>query len=181
MKNILLILTTAFVCACQDKDPKRIPATSTTDSIKRDTSEKAKIGTFTTRYNFDSFHVTIYKGKLAAPNFSKNPFAGDSLYVNFITKGCSSNGINFGGHYTIIHKGCGTMCEHIFIVDRINGKIFTDTKPNDGRYGFAYKKDSRLLIANSNSFIDESFTRYATVFDTPELYKWTGTDFLQLK
>ena len=73
------------------------------------------------------------------------------------------------------------MCELIFIVNRINGKIFIETNPNDGRYGFLYQKDSNLLIANSNSFQDESLKTYTNIFGVPELYLWTGNDFKRVQ
>ena len=131
---------------------------------------------FETKHTFDSFKTVFYTGKLAAPDFTGNPFANDPEYVSFITKGCKQ-GINFAGKYTLIHKGCGAMCEHVFIVDRATGKIFTDTKIKDGKYGYLYKKDSRLLIANSEAFLDDTLTAYNNLYATPEFYVWEGSNF----
>jgi hypothetical protein len=141
----------------------------------------SKIIKFATKYNFEIFKAKVFTGKLAKPDFTNNEFAIDPEYVMFITEGCQTNDINFGGHYTIIQKSCGAMCEHIFIVDRINGKIYTDIKPNDGRYGYLYKKDSDLLIANSNVFQDDSLKYYKDLFGKPELYIWKDNNFQTLE
>lgn len=111
-------------------------------------------------YKFEDYKVSVFKGKLAEPNFESNPYANDNEYITFIKKGCDKNKINFAGNYTIIERDCGAECLHVFIVDRKSGKIFTDIKPNDGRYGYEYREDSELLIANSNLFIDDKFEKY---------------------
>jgi hypothetical protein len=156
-----------------------LKSTSTVDS-NSDTTE-GRLVKFTSKYNFDIFKVKLFTGKASSPNFTNNEFANDKEYVKFITEGCKRNNINFGGHYTIIQRSCGTMCEHIFIVDRISGKIFTDIKPNDGRYGYLYKEDSNLLIANSNLFQDDSLKYYNDFFGKPELYVWKDNNFQLLK
>ena len=50
----------------------------------------------------------------------------------------------------------------------------------DCKYGFAYRKDSKLLIANSNVFNDENFEEYNDFFATPELYLWKEIKFVKL-
>jgi hypothetical protein len=69
------------------------------------------------------------------------------------------------------------MCEHIFIVDRSTGKVFTNIKIKEGKYGYQYKKDSSLLIANSEAFLDDTLTVYNNLYATPEFYVWEGSDF----
>ncbi|MDJ1466459.1 hypothetical protein [Xanthocytophaga flava] len=145
------------------------------------TNEKASVFTLDHSYQFNDFKVDLYKGKLADPDFRNNPFASDTAYVQFISESCKKNAINFSGHYTIIHRSCGAECEHIFIVDRKTGRIFTDIHPNDGRYGYAYQPDSKLLIANSNLFIDNTFHKYLDYWCKPEFYQWEKTDFVLLK
>ena len=170
--------TTPSIIAGDTAKPliKKVSITpSSTDTIHRN------IKKFNSRYNFEAFQTNIFIGKLALPNFHGNQFANEKEYQEFIAEGCKRNGINFGGHYTIIHKGCGAMCEHIFIVDRISGKVFTDVKPNDGRYGYLYRKDSRLLIANSNVFQDESLKYYSDFLGEPELYVWKQNNFIRLQ
>jgi hypothetical protein len=109
----------------------------------------------------------MFTGKLADPDFEGNPYAIDKEYVEFISKGCENSGINFAGRYTIIEKSCGCMCEHIFIVDRSSGKIFTEamlaTTDGEGRFGYTYKKDSKMIIADSGLFTDDSFTHYTCI------------------
>ena len=156
----------------RDSSLKNLKKSANDETYFKDTLFK-----FEAKYTFSSTKVPLYTKKAAAPDFKNNPFAPDKEYTDFITEGCNKNGINFGGHYTIINKGCGTMCELLFIVDRISGKIFTGTKPGDGRYGFLFQKNSNLLIANSNSFQDDSLKTYFNVFGTPELYLWQGSNF----
>ena len=128
--------------------------------------------------NYSDYNVDVYEGTLSAPDFADNEFATDEEYVKFITEGCNNYGINFGGQYTILQKTCGAMCEHIFIIDRINGKIFTDITPNEGRWGYMFKKDSKLLVANSEMFVDTEFEYYEdNPLGKPELYVWNGENF----
>jgi len=140
-----------------------------------------KIIKFHSKYNFQTFATKLFEGKVSAPDFSNNEFSNDPAYVKFIEEGCKKNQINFGGHYTIIQRSCGTMCSNIFIIDRLNGKIFTDIKLNDGRYGYLYKKDSKLLIANSSVFKDDSLKYYNSLFGILELYVWTEDNFKLLR
>lgn len=130
---------------------------------------------------FKYFKVEIYNGKLAAPDFNNNPYANDNEYVKFISDGCEKLGINFGGHYTIIERFCGAECVHFFIVDRINGKIFLGIKPNDGRYGYKYYKDSNLFIANAYAIHDDTFEYDPKFRWVPEIYKWNNELMERLK
>lgn len=145
------------------------------DSVSNYT--EGKYVTFKSRYNFSTFKEKVFEGAIAAPDFSTSEFSDDPEYVRFIENGCKGHGINFGGHYTILERSCGAMCSHIFIIDRISGKIFTDITPNDGRWGYMYKSDSRLLIANSETFTDSSLTTYWDFFAKPELYEWKENNF----
>jgi hypothetical protein len=150
-------------------------------------TDTAKWVKFKSEYNFATFHTEVFTGKLANPDFTGNEFAIDKEYVDFITEGCNDNGVNFGGHCTIIHRSCGCMCEHIFVIDRISGKIFNDinittTDDGDGKWGYLYKSDSKMLFANSNLFITDSLNRYTSVWGiTPELYVWTGEKFKRIQ
>jgi hypothetical protein len=131
------------------------------------------------KYKFSDFSVDkIYYGKLASPKFNKRQLAFGEEYVEFITDGCEKTGINFAGHYTILERDCGCMCLHIFIIDRITGEIIDKIKPNDGRWGYMYYTNSRMLIANSE-VIDMKFKGYyCNRFGyTPEFYVWTGKNF----
>jgi len=147
---------------------------------------------FKSKYNFATFSTKVFTGKLAPLDFTDSELAPDKQanefmtnymkdYVDFWTE--NDEGINFGGHYTIIHKSCGCQCENIFVIDRISGKIFTDinlTTPDDGdgKWGYIYKSDSKMLIANSELFTTDSLNCYTAVYGiTPEFYVWTGKNF----
>jgi len=188
MKHLPLITFLLTLACCKDTNPKKLqnvfadtPAKSNSkvDSISNTT--EGKLIKFTSNYNFETFKTKLFEVETASPDFSSNEFATHSEYVKLITDGCNKNDINFGGHFTIIHKSCGAMCEHIFIIDRITGRVYTDIRPNDGRYGYLYKKDSYLLIANSNLFQDDSLIYYNNFFGKPELYVWKDNNFQTLK
>ena len=133
------------------------------------------------RYKFQNFPTQIYDGELSPPDFGNNPFASDEEYVAFITEGCEETGINFGGHFTILEKSCGTCCSSIFIIDRRNGHIFTDVKATGydeetGAYGYTYRKGSLLLIANSELFIDDKYEQYNNYMCLkPKFYVWLNS------
>ena len=152
---------------------------------------------FKSNYNFETFKTKVFRGKLApldftnselAPDKQENEFMSNYMkhYVDFWME--NDEGINFGGHYTIISKSCGCMCQDIFVIDRISGKIFTDinlTTPEnrDGKWGYLYKPDSKLLIANSELFMNfDSLNCYTSFWGiTPELYVWTGEKFKRIQ
>ena len=151
---------------------------------------------FKSKYNFAMFKTKVFAGKLApldftdselAPDKQENEFMSNYMkdMVDFWTE--NDEGINFGGHYTIVSKSCGCMCEHIFVIDRISGKIFTDIKltmtdDGDGKWGYLYKKDSKMLIANSELFTTDSMNCYTAVYrKTPEFYIWTGKNFERIQ
>lgn len=150
------------------------------DNDKRDTINY-KIIQLKKTHTFEDYKVDVYQGELTAPDFTNNPYANDEEYVKFITEGCNKTNINFGGHYTIIEQSCGAECSHIFIINRKNGYIFTDIRPNKGRYGYEYRKDSKLLIANSNLFVDNNYKKYITYWCKPEFYKWNKNNFVRMK
>lgn len=189
MKHLPIIIFLLTLTCCKDANPKKtqnISADTIVKSVSKIDSNfnitEGKLIKFNSHYNFESFKTKLFTGKVVSPDFTGNEFAGDKEYVKFITDGCKKNDINFGGHYTIIQRGCGLMCEHIFVIDRITGKIYTriGIRPDDGRYGYLYKKDSNLLIANSNSFQNDSLKYYYSFFK-PELYVWKDRNFQILK
>jgi|GEM_PF-2524762 len=168
MRHTIHIMTFLLLFSCSSETiiDKKNSGTPVNEIIKKEIpkedrdadSADYKVLRLKKTYKFEDYKVPIFEGTLAEPNFLGNPFANDKEYVDFIKTGCKENKINFAGYYTIIERSCGAMCSHIFIVDRKNGKIFIDTKPNDERYGYEYRKDSKLLIANSSVFIDDKFS-----------------------
>lgn len=186
MKTTIYLFSILLFFSCAKKEQRiEIHSDKTqkvfNDSIKFDSSElTAKRIKLEKPYKFEDYKVEIFKGELAAPNFRGDKFANDKEYVDFIQSGCEKNGINFAGHYTIIEKSCGALCVLIFVVDRIDGQIFVHTKPDDGSYGYKYKIDSKLLIANSEVFIDDNYTEYYDRFGKPEFYFWKKDNFKRL-
>ena len=188
MRHLAIIIFLLAFTFCKDDNPKKtkhISVDTTSKSISKVDSNSNKtegrIIKFTSHYNFETFKAKLFTGQIASPDFNNNEFANDKKYVKFIADGCKKNDINFGGHYTIIERSCGAECSHIFIVDRITGNIFTNIRPNDGRYGYLYRKDSYLLIANSNVFQDDSLKYYNDFEGTPELFVWKHNNFHVLK
>lgn len=144
--------------------------------------EEPKMVEFKTEHTFSKYKIEKYKGLISPLNFEQNPFADDDEYVKFITRGCQEHGINFGGKYTIITRSCGMECTHLFMVNRKNGQIFTEIGLSEGKYGYEFKADSRLLIANSYLFKNDSFNLYEEHYHwKPELYEWENDKFEKLK
>jgi hypothetical protein len=102
------------------------------------------------RHKFSQFPVDVYKGKLAAPNFNTDTEAYS--FRTQIRNQCKDKGINFAGHYTIAKWGCGSDCQTVAIVDRLDGKIYYSNLSkinNDIAYGLKCRPNSRMLILNS--------------------------------
>jgi len=66
--------------------------------------------------------------------------------------------------FTLIEWGCGSPCQTVAIIDRINGKIYYSKLPyvNDELgFGVKFRPDSRLLLINSDLL--ESHKGYVSV------------------
>ena len=101
------------------------------------------------RYKFSRYKVSIFKGKLAPPDFKTDRAA--FLFRTQIKNQCKSEGINFAGHFTLVHWGCGSACEEIAIVDRTNGKIYYSNLvplPKSVFYEVTYKPYSTMIVMN---------------------------------
>ena len=186
MTNRFIIALFILLASCSDKSSKDkilIPNKSkalTTKKIKKDTIDN-RIIKLKNPKRFEDYKVEVYSGKLAEPDFKNNEFRNDKEYVRMISESCKRNNVNFGGHYTIITQSCGAQCVHFFIINRKTGYISISSNPKDGKDGFEFRKNSELLIANSNLFVDEKFETYYKYFYTPEFYEWNGNDFIILK
>lgn len=146
------------------------------------TNSEDELLDFNTEHTFEKYKVRVFKGRLSPPNFKNNPFADDPEYVQFITDGCKKSGVNFAGRYSAFTRSCGCGCLHICIVDRITGEIFVEINPNDGRYGYEFRPNSALLLANAYLFVDEDFKKYENdPIWTPELYLWKGNAFERIQ
>lgn len=96
------------------------------------------------------FTVETYTGQLAPPNIASDPNARG--FRTMIRRGCTSQGVNFAGHYTVAEWGCGAMCQVLAVVDRIDGRVYFSDIPFDtldGHYGACYAPDSRMIVVNS--------------------------------
>ncbi|WP_370477075.1 hypothetical protein [Tamlana flava] len=126
---------------------------------------------FHPKTTFEDYHVEVYKGPLATPNFSTNPKA--KQFITRIKEACAE-GVNFAGHYTLVLWGCGTACQMGVVVNRKTGAIseFFDTL-----LGVEFKKDSNLIIKNSGA-IDPA-TQLIELCNYCEVSQdiWTGTKF----
>ncbi|GGF24764.1 hypothetical protein [Hymenobacter cavernae] len=108
---------------------------------------------FSFKSRFEDFKVNdLYKGGLARPDFSTDKNA--KYFITRIKEGCENTKPDFAGHYTIVEWGCGSACQEMAIVDRINGKILFSKIPfdtADGHCGVDYRVDSRMLIVNTEA------------------------------
>jgi len=106
---------------------------------------------YKSKYKFSEFSDVVYTGKLAAPNFKTDRAA--YMFRTQIRDQCKSKGVNFAGHYTVVKWGCGSDCQTVAIVDRLDGEIYYSklSEINDEiAYGFKSRPDSRMLILNSD-------------------------------
>lgn len=191
MRNRILIALMILFASCSDKsnsekilipnqDKTLSKSNIDTDTIKKDTINSKPIELKNPK-KFDDYKVEVYNGKLAKPNFTNNEFKNDKEYVRMISEGCERNKINFGGYYTIITESCGAQCAILFIINRKTGRVYTSTNLNDGKDGFEFRKNSKLLIANANLFTDNKFKYYYKYFYQPEFYIWNGENFVSIK
>ena len=114
----------------------------------------------------------IYHGRLAAPDFSTDPNA--RYFKTRTIDGCRKEGVNFGGHYTIIEIGCGHACMMMTMVDRIDGRVyFTDIPFDtlDGHHGLIFNPASYLLEVNTAA--TNRIPGYSVVYwRKPATYLW---------
>ena len=189
---ICLSILALMLIACRQEAKKQIiktqenPPTSTNEVI---TSESLNNEVFSieTQYKFEDFPVEVYSGKLSTPDFNNNSYASSMGNVKYMTDKCESEGVNFGGRFTILQGSCGHMCSFIIMVDRETGQFVTIQNPNgyddeNGAYGYEYRKDSRLIIANATLFTDDEFQHSFPDFDLkPKYYVWDNNEFVLLK
>jgi hypothetical protein len=137
---------------------------------------------FKFRSDFKDFPAdTDYYGKLVKPDFRTDP---DARYFRTrIKEGCENLGINFAGFYTIIEWGCGSACQMMAVVNRKNGRILFSEIPFDtldGHCGLDYRKDSRMIIINSEALSDHE--GYKMIYwRTPEVYEIANGSFKKIE
>ncbi len=125
--------------------------------------------------SFNDYQVTVYKGKLADPDFSTDPDA--KRFITRIKNECA-NGINFAGQYTLVTWGCGSPCQSGVVVDRKTGEIF-------GGYGTAlgseFKKDSKMIIRNVGAIDTTTSLIEVCAYCDVNHEIWTGTEFKEVE
>jgi hypothetical protein len=97
LKNLLIFALLSTAAASCGQTPKKQAENAEnivpTDTIETTFSENANILTVENynklksiehSYQFEDFQTEIYKGKLAPPDFTNNPWADDKEYVAFI-------------------------------------------------------------------------------------------------
>ena len=76
-----------------------------------------------------------------------------------------TQGVNFGGHYTLVEWGCGSPCTQLAIVDLKSGDIWHDADVIAAR-GFVFHADSTLLVQDPwdgpGDFLPRVPTRFFT-------------------
>ncbi|WP_298514067.1 hypothetical protein [uncultured Kordia sp.] len=124
---------------------------------------------------FEDYKVTIYNGKLAAPDFSSNP--STKRFVTRIKEACKK-GINFAGHYTLVTWGCGSACQSGVVVDRKTGVIYSG-------YGTAlgaeFRKNSKMIIRNVGAIDTNTNLIELCAYCDVNHEVWTGTEFHEVQ
>jgi len=107
--------------------------------------------------SFDSFKVTVWRGRMAPLNLNSHPLA--RKFRTASREQMKEAGVNFAGHYTLVSVGCGTGCGISGIVDARTGKayfpiefegwtsIVGDYDPPEGEDSWTFHANSRLLRA----------------------------------
>ncbi|AGC78370.1 hypothetical protein DDD_3243 [Nonlabens dokdonensis DSW-6] len=125
------------------------------------------------KYNFNYYKSSVFKGKLAEPDFNSNPAA--KRFITRINEECKK-GINFAGKYTLVIWGCGTSCQNGVIVNRINGEIYDGYSST---LGSKFKKDSKLILFNSKLINEETkLIKFHNMVDL-RIETWNGSKFVK--
>lgn len=107
--------------------------------------------------SFDSFKVTVWRGRIARLNLNSNPLA--RKFRTASREQMKQAGVNFAGHYTLVSVGCGTGCGISGIVDARTGRAYFPTEfvgwtgivgdydPPEGEDSWTFHANSRLLRA----------------------------------
>ena len=116
---------------------------------------------------------SIYKGKIADPDFSTNKEAKRFRTVirYKVRTAREQKQINFAGHFIICEWGCGSPCQENVIVDATNGHIYDGTNTC---WGYETKPNSKLLIANADT------SNHMKDVCAPAYYLWEGKKLIEL-
>jgi len=104
----------------------------------------------------------------------------DRSYGSDLREG-AANGPNFAGHFTIVTWGCGSDCYDIAVVDSRTGRVWF--APFTGSIGLSFRRDSRLLIVDSQAEREKTFPNGLPkgFGRAPEIFfVWRGNKFVQI-
>jgi hypothetical protein len=130
---------------------------------------------FRAKHFFHDYPALVYSGPLASPDFNSVPEGKDSVFRKLVLSILKKDdSINFAGRFTAIHPSCGAMCSSIFLIDRKTGRMYNGLPANEeGRWGYEYKANSTMIIANSEMLSNDRFCRYSPIWGIkPEIYDW---------
>jgi len=140
---------------------------------------------------FEKYKMPVYAGKLTNLNL-KTSSEKAKFFRTWINANMSNGGINFAGHYSIVHVGMTGWGLNYFLIDRITGEGVPI--PFQIRY-LKTLPDSSLLIINPKDLIysdiigdtefvcgEESTGNYGEYYSDlrPYYYNWDGTKFVPL-
>ena len=104
-------------------------------------------------------------------NLSSHPQG--RLFRTVLRKGYAK-GPNFANYMTVVTVGCGTSCQHNWIIDGRTGKIIDRLESTDG---VAFKKDSDLLVINpTHSYQKDQLSGDVSYLTTTKFLQWDGTN-----
>jgi len=119
---------------------------------------------FKPHIRFGDFPVKVTSAKKAPLQYNSNPLG--TQFKTRITQTYHDDQVNFGGHYVFIKWGCGSPCYMSALVDINSGIIYDGISSG---YGYDFKKDSRMLIANPTG-LDGFYLNCASC--EPLIYVW---------
>lgn len=82
--------------------------------------------------------------------------------------------VDFAGRYRIVRVPCGTTCEGALAVEVRSGRV---TLGPTAELGFAYQRDSRLLVANPTEHVEQAFPGAVPHWAGSRWFVFDGTMF----
>jgi len=119
---------------------------------------------FKPHISFTDFPAEVEIAKKARLKYDSNPIARE--YKTRITETYNKEPVNFGGHYVFIEWGCGSPCHMSALADINTGIVYDGVSSG---YGYDFKKDSRMLIANPTG-LDSIYLNCVSC--EPLIYLW---------
>ena len=165
MKKVILIILIFFSFSfnsCLKVDEKLVE-NRISNKQQNITNKHNDVFTVTTNIDslFSKYPATNFTEKLVNPKFQNSRFKTDEKYVKFITDEIkNTNKTNLAGNYTGITHNCGLGCVSLFIINRETGQILEDLPQelNEENNGIEFRRDSKLIIKNSNSINNQTDT-----------------------